>query len=66
MNNSYLKKTSFHRALWCTPLISTLRRQSQVDLCEFKASLVYKASSKTVRAVTQRNPVLKNKTKQIN
>ena len=33
------------------PLISALRRQRQVDLCEFKASLVYKA--------TQRSPVLK-------
>jgi hypothetical protein len=30
---------------------------------EFKASLVYKASSRTGRA-TERNPVLKNKTKQ--
>ena len=28
-----------------------------MDLFEFKASLVYKASSRTVRAVTQRNPV---------
>jgi hypothetical protein len=32
-----------------------------VDLCEFKASLVSKVSSRTVRAVTQRNPVLKTK-----
>jgi hypothetical protein len=35
-------------------------RQRQVDLCEFKASLIYRASSRTAR-VTQRNPVLKNK-----
>ena len=41
-------------------LILALGRQRQVDLCEFKASLVYKASSRTVRTVTQRNPVLKN------
>ena len=35
------------------------------DLCEFEASLVYRASSTTARA-TQRNPVSKkkNKTKQ--
>ena len=33
--------------------------QRQADLCEFEASLVYKASSRTARAVTQRNPVLK-------
>jgi hypothetical protein len=39
-----------------------LRRQKQVDLCEFKASLV-RVSSRTARA-TQRNPVQKNKTKQ--
>ena len=28
---------------WRTPLIPTLGRQRQVDLCEFKASLVYKS-----------------------
>jgi hypothetical protein len=32
-------------------------------ISEFEASLVYRVSSRTVRA-TQRNPVLKNKTKQ--
>ena len=31
-----------------------------MDLCEFKASLVYRARSRTVTA-TQRNPVLKKK-----
>ena len=35
------------------------KRQRQVELCEFKASLVYRVSSRTARA-TQRNPVLKN------
>ena len=39
-------------------LISALGRQRQVDLCEFKSSLVYKASSRIARA-TQRNPVSK-------
>jgi hypothetical protein len=34
-------------------------RQRQVDLCEFEASVVYRASSRTARA-TQRKPVLKN------
>jgi hypothetical protein len=33
-----------------------------VDFSEFKASLVYRSSSRTVR-VTQRNPVSKTKTK---
>jgi len=45
---------------WChTPLIPALRRQRQVELCEFEASLLYKASSRTARA-TQTDPVLKN------
>jgi hypothetical protein len=38
-----------------TPLIPALRRQRQADFCELEASLV---------KTTQRNPVLKNKTKQ--
>ena len=44
---------------WHTPLIPALGRQRQVDLCECEASLVYRTSSKTARAVTQRNPVSK-------
>ena len=35
---------------------SAPRRQRQVDLCEFKASLVCRLSSRTARA-TQGNPV---------
>ena len=35
-----------------------LRRQSQVNICEIKASLVYRVSSRIARA-TQRNPVSK-------
>ena len=42
------------------PLIPAFGRQRQVDVCEFKASLVYRVSSRTTRA-TWRNPVLKNK-----
>ena len=41
-------------------MMPALRRQRQADLCEFKASLGYRASSRTVRA-TQRNPVMKKK-----
>jgi hypothetical protein len=44
-------------------LISTLRRQGQTKLCEFKASLLYRVSSRTTRAI-KRNPVLKNQNKQ--
>ena len=46
---------------WLTPLIPALRRQRQADLCEFKASLVYRASSRTGSKAIQRNPVSKNK-----
>ena len=51
------------------PLIPGLGRQRQVDFSEFKASLVYRVNSRTVRIVTQRNPALKskaNKNKQAN
>ena len=33
------------------PLIPALRRQRQVDLCEFEASLIYKESSRTAWAI---------------
>ena len=32
------------------PLVPAFRRQRQVDLCEFKTSLVYIESSRTARA----------------
>jgi hypothetical protein len=47
------------------PLISAPRMQRQVDLCDFKTSLVYRDSSRIARA-TQRNPVSKTKAKQTN
>ena len=47
-------------------LTSALGKQSQVDPCKFKASLVFQASSRTATAVTQRNPVLKKTNKQTN
>jgi hypothetical protein len=46
------------------PFIPGLRRQRQTDLCEYKASLVYRASSRTSKA-TQRNPVSKPNTKEL-
>ena len=48
------------QAVVAHPLIPALRRQRQADLCDFEASLVYRAGSRTARAVTQRNPVLVN------
>jgi hypothetical protein len=44
-------------------LIPALKRQRQSDLFELEASLVYKVSSRTDRAVRQRNPVSKNHNK---
>ena len=43
-------------------LIPALRRQRQVDLCEFKTSLVYRTSVK-IATVTQKYPVFKNRKK---
>jgi hypothetical protein len=37
-------------------LIPALEKQRRVDLCKFEASLVYRVSSRTARAI-QRNPV---------
>jgi hypothetical protein len=44
------------------PLIPALGRQRQL-ISEFEASLVFSVNSSTARA-TQRNPILKSKTKQ--
>jgi hypothetical protein len=33
---------------------SPLERQRQVDLCEFEASLVYTANSRTVKEITEK------------
>jgi hypothetical protein len=45
------------------PLIAALWRQRQAYLCEFKASLLYRLSSRTAWAVPKRNPVSKTKQK---
>ena len=45
------------------PLIPAFWRQRQLDLCEFKVSLVYRVSSRTAMD-TQRNPVSKYKKQQ--
>ena len=42
------------------PLIPALRRQRQVDFCEFEAILVHRVSSRTARAI-QRNTVSKSR-----
>jgi hypothetical protein len=48
---------------WChIPLIPARGRQKQGDICEFKASQVYIASSRLARA-TQSDPVSKEQKK---
>jgi hypothetical protein len=49
---------------WYVPLILALGSHRQMDLCEFKVSLLYRVSSKTAKT-TQRNPVWKNKNKML-
>ena len=51
---------------WCrTPLILALGRQRQENICEFEGCLVYKANSRTARAI-QRDPVWKTNKKPTN
>jgi hypothetical protein len=42
-------------------LTPAFERQRQLTLSEFKASLVYKVSSRTAKAVSQRNSIFKTK-----
>jgi hypothetical protein len=45
---------------WYTmPVMPTLRSQRQMDLCEFRASLVYKVSFRKARSITQRKLISK-------
>ncbi|CAO2577223.1 hypothetical protein LEMLEM_LOCUS19 [Lemmus lemmus] len=46
------------------PLIPALGRQRQADLCEFKASLVYRASSRTGTKATEK-PCLKKQKREM-
>ena len=57
--NSIKKKASW--VWWCMPLIPALGRQRQEDLCEFKANLVHRMSSKPGGAIER--PCLKKKEK---
>ena len=40
------------------PLIPALGRQRQVDLCDFKAGLIYRVSSRTARTTERKKPYL--------
>jgi hypothetical protein len=63
-NKTKQKKKHLSQAWWLMLLIPVLRRKRQVDLCGFKASLVYKVSPRQPGLVTLRSSVSKNKTKQ--
>jgi hypothetical protein len=54
-----IRKSALAGQWWRTPLFPALGRGRRTS--EFKASLVYRVSSRTARA-TQRNPVLKKQT----
>jgi hypothetical protein len=42
------------REWWHTPLNPEMERQKRVDLCEFKASLVYRVSFRTQKPCTKK------------
>ena len=43
------------------PLIPAFGKQRQAGVCEFEAILFYKGSSRTARAVIQKDPISKAK-----
>ena len=50
MGGDYIKVNFEGQQWWHMPLVPELWRLRQMDLCEFKASLVYIGSLRTVRA----------------
>jgi hypothetical protein len=61
---AHVKSSNLAWAWWCTPLIPALESETG-GFSEFKASLVYRVSSRTARA-TQRNSVSKKQKTQTN
>jgi hypothetical protein len=49
---------------WCMPLIPALGKQRQADLCKFETSLIYRESSRIVKA-TLKDPVSNKQTPHI-
>jgi hypothetical protein len=48
--HAQIYKLKNNQAWWPTHLIPALMRQRQADLCEFKASLIYRLNSRTAKA----------------
>ena len=46
----FCRITDVARGWWHMSLIPVLRRQKQLDLCEFTTSVVYKVSFRTAKA----------------
>ena len=44
VRNSCVRRRANHNLIKCMTLVPALGRQRQVDLCEFEASLLYRAS----------------------
>ena len=61
--NSPMKRTKLHQYI-TTTLFLTFGKQRDMDLCKFKASLDYRASSRIAEA-KQRNPFLKSQKKEL-
>ena len=59
-----LKDWQGRQAWWYTPFIPALKRWRQVDLCEFKASLVYRAIPKHPGLLYTEKPCLEKTNKQ--
>ena len=59
-----LRKERLVGQWWYVPLIPALLRQRQMDLCEFKASLVYRVSSRTGSIATEK-PCLRKRQKKV-
>lgn len=64
MGHVYIKKVFvFVIERWHTPFILALRRKRQENLCEFKASLVYKERSRTRQSCTEKSCLHKTRPK---
>lgn len=55
MEINFLKSSILSQVWGAHDFNPSTQRQRQVDVCQFKANLLYKSSFRTTRAVTQQN-----------